>query len=67
MAELLEACTAKPHSASEGLPILFKRALDLHQMTFAMGETVAHLHLLWFSGQLQRRLGTDGIYRFGIF
>ena len=28
-------------------------------MTFAMGETVAHLHLLWFAGQLQRRLG-DG-------
>jgi hypothetical protein len=28
---------------------------------------VAHLHLLWFSGQLQRRLGTDGIYRFGVF
>jgi glyoxylase-like metal-dependent hydrolase (beta-lactamase superfamily II) len=67
LAELLEACLAQPHSAAEGLPILFKRALDLHQMTFAMGETVAHLHLLWFSGQLQRRLGTDGIYRFGVF
>jgi glyoxylase-like metal-dependent hydrolase (beta-lactamase superfamily II) len=65
LAELLEACLHKPHSAAEGLPILFKRALDLHQMTFAMGETVAHLHLLWFSGQLQRRLGEDGVYRFG--
>jgi len=30
-----------------------------------MGETVAHLHLLWFSGQLRRELGPDGIYRFG--
>lgn len=67
LAELLEACIAKPHSAVEGLPILFKRPLDLHQMTFAMGETVAHLHLLWFSGQVQRRLGEDGIYRFGAF
>ena len=67
LAELLEACTARPHSAMEGLPILFKRKLDLHQMTFAMGETVAHLHMLWFSGQLQRRLGADGIYRFGVF
>ncbi|MBB3176956.1 MBL fold metallo-hydrolase [Variovorax sp. Sphag1AA] len=67
LAELLEACVAKPLSAAEGLPILFKRALDLHQMTFAMGETVAHLHMLWFSGQLQRRRGEDGIYRFGIF
>jgi len=65
LAELLEACTKKPHSAAEGLPILFKRQLDLHQMTFAMGETVAHLHLLWFEGLLQRRLGEDGIYRFG--
>jgi hypothetical protein len=26
---------------------------------------VAHLHLLWFSGQVQRTLGTDSIYRFG--
>ena len=49
------------------MPILFKRQLDLHQITFAMGETVAHLHYLWFSGQLQRRLGEDGIYRFGTF
>ncbi|VTU30302.1 hydroxyacylglutathione hydrolase [Variovorax sp. SRS16] len=65
LAELLEACLQRPHSAAEGLPILFKRELDLHQITFAMGETVAHLHLLWFSGQLQRRLGEDGIYRFG--
>ena len=30
--------------------MLFKRKLDLHQMTFAMGETVAHLHVLWFRG-----------------
>lgn len=66
LAELLEACTLRPHSAAEGLPILFKRALDLHQMTFAMGETVAHLHLLWFAGQLQRSIAEDGIYRFGV-
>jgi hypothetical protein len=26
---------------------------------------VAHLHLLWFSGQVKRELGKDGIYRFG--
>jgi glyoxylase-like metal-dependent hydrolase (beta-lactamase superfamily II) len=65
LAELLEACVARPLTAAEGLPILFKRELDLHQMTFAMGETVAHLHLLWFSGQVKRELGKDGIYRFG--
>jgi glyoxylase-like metal-dependent hydrolase (beta-lactamase superfamily II) len=67
LAHLLEACQRGPLSAAEGLPILFKRALDLHQITFAMGETVAHLHYLWFSGRLQRRRGADGVYRFGRF
>ncbi|MBU2286522.1 MAG: MBL fold metallo-hydrolase [Gammaproteobacteria bacterium] len=66
LAELLEACTERPITAAEGLPILFKRELDVHQTTFAMGETVAHLHLLWFDGLVERRLGDDGVYRFGI-
>jgi hypothetical protein len=46
------------------LPVLFKRALDLHQTTFAMGEAVAHLHALWGRGQLQRERGADGVWRF---
>ena len=36
----------------------------MHQTTFAMGESVAHLHALWFDGQLTRHRGDDGIYRF---
>jgi hypothetical protein len=36
-----------PQSAADVLPVLFKRKLDLHQTTFAMGEAIAHLHLLW--------------------
>ncbi|GAA4350804.1 MBL fold metallo-hydrolase [Variovorax defluvii] len=67
LAELQEACTARPLSAAEALPILFKRALDVHQTTFAMGETVAHLHTLYFRGQLQRRRDPDGVWRFGLF
>ena len=39
------------------MPVLFTRALDLHQTTFAMGEAVAHLHRLWFDGQLHRERG----------
>lgn len=66
LAALMEACSKRALNAAEALPVLFKRALDLHQMTFAMGETVAHLHYLWFSGQLRRTLGEDGIYRFGL-
>lgn len=62
--EVLEACTPKPLSAADVLPVLFKRALDLHQITFAMGESIAHLHALWHEGKLRRTLGSDGIYRF---
>ncbi|MEO7241810.1 MAG: MBL fold metallo-hydrolase [Variovorax sp.] len=66
LAELLAVCSERPLNAFEVLPTLFKRELDLHQMTFAMGESVAHLHLLWFGGQLTRGLGADGIYRFAL-
>ena len=62
--EVMQACTLKPSSAADMLPVLFKRTLDLHQTTFAMGESVAHLHMLWFAGRLQRTLGADGVYRF---
>jgi glyoxylase-like metal-dependent hydrolase (beta-lactamase superfamily II) len=64
LAEVLAACDERPCSAAEVLPVLFKRALDLHQTTFAMGESIAHLHLLWHDGRLQRRISDDGIYRF---
>ncbi len=66
LAELLAGCTERALSAAEALPIMFRRELDLHQMTFAMGETVAHLHLLWYAGQLRRSLGADGVHRFGL-
>ena len=46
------------------MPVLFKRKLDLHQTTFAMGEAVAHLHALWFEGKLQRQRDAEGVYRF---
>jgi len=61
---VMDACTASPCSGADILPVMFKRTLDLHQTTFAMGEAVAHLHTLWFEGKLQRTLNSDGIYRF---
>ena len=64
LAEVLEACTAKPCHAAELLPMMFRRPLDLHQTTFAMGEAVAHLHRLWLGGLLRRTLDADGIHRF---
>ena len=53
-----------PNSAATVAPLLFKRALDLHQMTFAVRAALADLHSLGFERHLQRQLGTDGIHRF---
>jgi glyoxylase-like metal-dependent hydrolase (beta-lactamase superfamily II) len=62
--EVVAACRARPCSASDLLPVLFRRALDLHQTTFAMGEAVAHLHALAGAGRLRGHLDADGIRRF---
>ena len=66
LADVLRVCAERPHSAFELLPLMFGRALDAHQTTFAMGEAVAHLHLLWKQGQLERAQGADGVLRFAI-
>lgn len=63
LAEVLEACIA-PCSAADIVPIMFPRPLDAHQLSFALGEALAHLHLLWFEHRLQRRQGADGVFRF---
>jgi len=66
LAEVMEACTARPCSAADILPVMFRRPLDMHQTTFAMGEAVAHLHALWFDGSLRRTVDAQGVFRFGV-
>lgn len=61
--EVLDACET-PKSTMDIVPIMFRRSLDLHQMTFAMGEALAHLHALYFVGKLERKVHADGIVRF---
>jgi glyoxylase-like metal-dependent hydrolase (beta-lactamase superfamily II) len=63
LGEVLEAC-ATPQSAVDILPVMFKRPLDTHQLGFALGEALAHLHKLWFDGMLERQFGADQVYRF---
>lgn len=63
LSEVLTAC-AQPQSAHDLLPVLFHRKLDTHQLSFAMGESIAHLHALYFQGALNRHPGADGVYRF---
>ena len=63
LAEVMEAC-ASPVTATDLLPVLFRRTLDMHQTFFAMGEAIAHLHYLWHQGKLRRTRDESGIYRF---
>ncbi len=62
--EILLAARDHALSAADTLPILFKRQLDTHQMTFAMGEALAHLHYLWMELKLERFLDQAGVQRF---
>ncbi|HEV3432248.1 MAG TPA: MBL fold metallo-hydrolase [Paraburkholderia sp.] len=64
LAEVQEACAAAPQCAADIVPLMFKRKLDMHQLTFALGEALAHLHLLWLEGKLTRQIGEDGVIRF---
>jgi glyoxylase-like metal-dependent hydrolase (beta-lactamase superfamily II) len=65
-AEVLQACAQAPHSAAELLPVMFKRELDLHQTTFALGEAVAHVHALQAGGQLRQVAQADGVLRYAV-
>ena len=49
---------------TEKFRVLFKRQLDLHQTTVAMGEAVAHLHALAGVGKLLPVTGDDGVLRY---
>ena len=64
LAEVMAACAHAPHNAAELLPVLFRRPLDVHQTTFALGEAIAHLNALWHRGQLVRRPDAGGVWRF---
>jgi glyoxylase-like metal-dependent hydrolase (beta-lactamase superfamily II) len=53
-----------PAPARDLLPVLFKRQLDPRQMMMALGEAIAHLHLLMHRNRIERTLGEDGCYHF---
>ncbi|UVW28681.1 MBL fold metallo-hydrolase [Massilia sp. H6] len=65
LAEVVAAC-AVPRTAAEIVPIMFRRTLDAHQLSFALGEALAHLHKLWRDGVLRRTTDAQGLIRFQI-
>jgi glyoxylase-like metal-dependent hydrolase (beta-lactamase superfamily II) len=54
----------KPLTAFDVLETLFRRKLDTHQTTFAMGEAIAHMHYLLNAGRARRVVGDDGVVRY---
>ena len=63
LAATVDAVT-EPRTAAELVPVLFRRKLDTHQLGFAIGETLAHLHYLEAEGQAERLVDAEGIHRF---
>lgn len=63
MLAIEESCVT-PRTAKELLPVLFKRKLDARQTMMALGEAIAHCHLLMHRNRLERSLDEDGRYRF---
>jgi glyoxylase-like metal-dependent hydrolase (beta-lactamase superfamily II) len=61
----LEAACAEPRTCAEIVPVLFRRKLDAHQLGFAIGETLAHLHYLVNHGRMRRAERGDGVYTYG--
>lgn len=49
---ILDACRDADRSVAELVPLLFRRALDAHQMGFAFAETLAHANRLVRRGEL---------------
>src|SRR3989442_70854 len=63
LAETLDAIT-EPRTAAEVVPALFRRELDSHQLGFALGEALAHLHRVEADGRAVRVIGDGGVHRF---
>jgi glyoxylase-like metal-dependent hydrolase (beta-lactamase superfamily II) len=63
LAETIDAI-AEPRTAFELVPVLFRRQLDTHQLGFAIGEALAHLHYLEAEGHAACVASDDGLRRF---
>lgn len=61
LAETLGACSKGELTAMDLLGQLFRRPLDDHQLFFALGESLAHLHYLEGRKTVQRRRDGDGV------
>jgi glyoxylase-like metal-dependent hydrolase (beta-lactamase superfamily II) len=63
LAVALDACR-RPVTAWDLVSVMFRRRLDDHQLFFAIGESLAHLHCLVTRGQVQRDIDGEGVHWF---
>ncbi|QJE74829.1 MBL fold metallo-hydrolase [Aerophototrophica crusticola] len=61
--EVVAACRLRPTSVGELTGILFRRPMDAHQLSFAVGEALAHLNHLLQQGRLSRERDSAGVLR----
>jgi len=64
LSDVLRACAEAPRSAADVTRFLFPRALDAHQLSFALGEAVAHLTYLTARGRLLRDTDSQAVWKF---
>jgi glyoxylase-like metal-dependent hydrolase (beta-lactamase superfamily II) len=62
-AAIAAACRSKPCSAAELVPVIFRHALDAHQMSFAFSEVLAHVNFMLREGILLWAGSRDGVER----
>jgi glyoxylase-like metal-dependent hydrolase (beta-lactamase superfamily II) len=62
--DTLEYTCTTPHNSVELLKVMFRRELDKSQIVVALGECIAHLHLLMARGKMVRKLENDGVYSY---
>jgi glyoxylase-like metal-dependent hydrolase (beta-lactamase superfamily II) len=56
------AAVAKPATVQHAVDAMFRPGLDRHQLMFAVGEAMAHLHHLMALGQVERTTRDDGLW-----
>jgi len=62
--EAVGFCAEGPRTIAEITRLMFNRALDTHQMSFAAGEALAHLNHLERQNRLSRQRREDGVWLF---
>ena len=60
---IAEACREAPRTATELIPVVFKRPLDAHQTSFAFSEIVAHVNYMRVRGELRQFADAGGALR----